>query len=1574
MEDDLELNLDLNQEAVPSDNEFTSTYGEIAQPVEIPESIARQGFEGLSATQDASTPLDQDLNAATVPVVTAEDRPVASMMTAISTGDFENPVLKLSRENVVLAQDLLNANQEHFLRNQLATQRQMDTLKHLTLLKQKSQELVQSNQLDPRVAQGLTETYIEVLNQDRERSAKIALEYETIERIQDSLATGDYVEARLISDLHTNGNAEARMFSEISKSLVIAQRMEELETEYKDSGWVRYFANILTSFIPFRSNFDRAGILDDAGIYTSAGGILDFIMSGETLQKQGANLWDLNPEDFAAAMAKDGPIMRAIRDNAGLFINDPGAELSVLNSLNMLSKDDRSLENVFGVADPALVLAGGGSKVVKLLSGMGARSAAADQVAKSLLTAIDRGTDGSRILTGIPLDEALVEASPSAFKASGGVSLSGDIIASLRTADELKRTLPDIVGASKFSSEDEILAAYQAAEKQIKAQLGESVKDVKFVEVDPSTGVRATWAGDVAEGVRLHSVEVTVGKKSGGGFASEAPAKGSLTKFGIDDGTTFKDASGQWFAKFNVAVKEDGFITSPLITPDGNGFNYFRSTARVIDPQLMGKALQSGNAANLFNTRIEIAIKASLKGLSKQEKNSLDQIIRLGQNKSAWYSQPDFSKHYERLTGNLPSDAVFDAYSRYRTISDLTYLFRNDAMYAKKYAEGQRNVSFDIGDRTIENQGIINYNPKKRVTGGIYDADNNRWLDSRLSPDHIKRMRDEGYVLVKLDNPFALPDKRLVRNVMVKEEKLRTSELRRFQLNYSQGGSRAYTAQYFAKQAQKDVDGNLVNPKTFIAGKNPKEMKLWVEDMNAALKLAREGVTDPARYDDIFKGRAGYMGGDEFVEAVEREMIDINNDLEVVFHSEMPSAYRGIDDEGLRFVDLEETAIESYSRSQGQMFYSEKGNHLKDYTGDFAETVDPWQTLNNSIQEIGRVTSFSGYKQNALERFKQTYGQYVKTRDLDSVGSLYEISKAPIKEGLPLNLTRKIKAEQNAIRNILNFETDFEKTLRQQTRQTAEWILNMTGSEKLFDFTHWVAKNNPVQALRSFAFDAKLGLFNVAQLFVQTSTMISATALSPRYGMKGMLSSVPLLPWAHAKYSDNMLDVLAKRGIWKGGGFGTEEEFKSFAKMIKDTGILEVSGNNLAMIHEYGANKIFGISSKKDAFLEAGRGPFYAAEQMNRLVAARIAWGMNIDKGRKIGTAGFRENFMRLTDDYSFNMMSQSSARFQHGLMSIPTQFWGYSFRMMDALLGSRFTPRQKLQLLMANFGMAGAAGVPAGSIIANVYEEWTGEPTSIENVDGWLERGAFDAIAYNLTGADVEIGAKLGTADMLPNLIADLFGMGKYGEKSTMEVVTGATGSIYTSIIPTIGKAIEYSWSEAAGEVPEGFSSDAWIALAREISTGNNIHNASLAAMYGIYKSKSGTLYASNLPPETAFFSALGFQPRQVSAAADLMEKSNEDKVVEEAAKLVTNWRQEAFTIPDKWDTNREKVQAYLALFPSHTRKLILDRAQKIQDPSLFDKLSRKAEEEMNEKQVYEYMENGSSLNSTIEQAETEN
>lgn len=1006
-----------------------------------------------------------------------------------------------------------------------------------------------------------------------------------------------------------------------------------------------------------------------------------------------------------------------------------------------------------------------------------------------------------------------------------------------------------------------------------------------------------------------------------------------------------RDVSGQWFIKGRVNVKEEGFYTTPLNTPNNGAFSALRSDARRLDRSAQQKAVAAGqNAEKVFAT-LNHQIKNTLKGVDRDSKRWLDEIIRKGQNQAKWLNDREFNSLFERAAGHLPSERVVEAYHSYRLYNDAEYLLRNDNLYKELVVSGHETARFNVlgdsffdGTARVKAEGSM---PRERY----YNVSDHQHV-TNLDSERWDRLMADGYLHVETREAFTMPDGTKIRNFVMKRSDIERSPLERMQLAYSEGGHRAYTGKYFAKQAAEGVQPDtgqkfLLNPNVFRTADNPNRLRAWAHVMNEALADARNGIRDVQHFEDNVFGAAdgtlSFPSGQEFVDAVEKGSIDLHNPIEVVGDREMPSAYHGIDERTGRMFESE-SAASGYYRTTGRLYSSKKGEHLLDESGDFAETVDPWETMNSALFNVSRMSSLSNYKTSTLERFGKTYGRFLAVRDLENVGPTALIT-APLKDGLPQVLARRIKAEQAGISRILHFETGWEKGVRHAQREFSEWVLGGAeggAREALFKGANWLVDSNPVRWLRSLAFDAKLGFFNIGQLLLQSSTIIATKSIAGADGSGAIRSMVPLMSYQLSKGNEAILDVLAKRS-WKMAGFGSEQEMKEFARFVNRTGFMNV-GNTHLLINDFGPNRVFGAASALDGIREKGRTFFYQAEQMNRAVASRVAWNRLTKEGLEPGSAAFRERFIGMADDLTFNMTNESSAAFQHGVFSIPTQFWAYNVRMMDAMFGNGFTSAQKARLIAGQLLFAGAGGVPVAASLADYFKRKNGESPDVDSLMGTLDRGLVDRAISELFGADVRFGSRVGTGDWLNDTIKDLFGMGDYGEKSPAETFGGATFSISTQAGQTLGSVMRYAMAESGGGDWQ-LTKDSLVKLADNISSFSYAHKAYLVDKYGMYKSARGTVQGSDLPSADTFFVALGLQPEQFESMGYMQDYlKDQQSIVSEASAQVRNWRQESFNNPDKMEENEKKVNALMQLYDPSVRTQILKQTNKITDKSFYD------------------------------------
>jgi hypothetical protein len=1043
-----------------------------------------------------------------------------------------------------------------------------------------------------------------------------------------------------------------------------------------------------------------------------------------------------------------------------------------------------------------------------------------------------------------------------------------------------------------------------------------------------------------------------------------------------------RDVSGQFFAQADFNVPLDGFTTTPMNTPDNGFFRFARSFARRLDRDAQAKAVASGASATQLETTLKKTLKDSLKGIGARDHGVLDEIVRAGQNKSMWFEDSDFHTLWERSTGEpVAPEKVINAYRTYQTVNDIDFLLRRDELYKLDANAGRENVKFDLGKtgQKIDASAKVEV-PDAVPNERVFNASDNTHYNSRnpLDADEWERLKGEGHMLVTMKEPLAFPDGTRLRQVLIKRSELERGPLELEKgLQYKAGGHRAYTGKYYIKQAATGVQPDtgseyMMNPNVFRTGNNRNTLGAWAERFNRGIDDYNRGIRDPVHFEDnVFANLEGlgFPTGDEFLKGLEEGRIAKNHHVEVVGDRELPKAYHDTRDDMNRFLDEAESGTGGYFRTTGRMYTSSKGDALLDETGEFAATVDPWETTDRAISNITRMTSFSNYKNNVLERFKSTYAKKLQLANLETASPM-EMMTAKVRDHVEPALKRQVLAEQRGFAAIMNHETSFEKAVRANTRELAEWVLGDAkgGAREMgHDFVYWLSKNNPVNFLRGLAFDAKLGMFNIGQLFLQSTTTLASTALSPRHGFKGMLGAVPMFAFVQSKGSEAVLDVLAKRGVWKTAGFADEAEFKDFARFGYKTGFFDVNKTHLS-INDLRPSRYFGATNALDSVREMGRAFFYQAEVINRSVAGRIAWEELKERGIRPGSAAFREQFMGIADDYSLNMMGESAGAFQKGLASIPTQFWGYNVRMMDAMLGSRFTPAQRTRLVLSQLALYGAGGVPVLDAVNDYYRMKTGASAQAGSLEGLIDRGALDNAIWAISGADVRVGERVGSgafftdtakntgiASAVNNVthntwLGDIFNVSEFNKLTPLEVAGGATWSISGGIAKTLHDVVAYSAAEGGPTGP--ITRDNLLKVADNVSTFSNFHKAYLANNYGLYMSQKGTVSGSNLPKEDAMWFALGLgRPQQADTSEFQNAAVNQrETMIKEAATIVRNWRQEAFNRPDVMKENQEKVNTLMAMYPPDVRQQIIRRTNKITDSSFYDYVQKKYDKEMGE------------------------
>ena len=1025
-----------------------------------------------------------------------------------------------------------------------------------------------------------------------------------------------------------------------------------------------------------------------------------------------------------------------------------------------------------------------------------------------------------------------------------------------------------------------------------------------------------------------------------------------------------RDMSGQFFAKIEVDMPVTGWLVGKL-APEHQGFvsrmigRWTQSAARISDPILHGQALEANSYVNRAMKDVVGRVDEIYKGLGGKSKEVVRALMGASAIRSKWLTEAELNFAVERQYGRLATEAEIKAYNDLRFLNDVDYELHNTALYLDGVQKGKESVKFTTRwGQEIDEDVIIDYNMEKIPVERVYDVSRAKhYVHGRnpLDTKTLKTMKNNGYVLVSVPEGFKLPEGIVVNKLLIKKTDIEISPLRRQQLAYSPGGHRMYTAKYYVKQGRKGKQADtgteyLLSPSTFRTAENLVEGNKWAEVMNKA-RLARKenpAITAQELDDEIFKNSKAFPSGQEFLDRVIDETYDLDNPFETVFDRDMPSMYNKSGEDVSRLFNEDELGINGYYRTTGRMYTSHKGEILRDTEGELSDILDPYDMMVKSMQQVTRHLGLFAYKQNAIERFVNTYKEFLAA-DPNLRTPAQILMDGQVRKEVGLEMKNQIEAQRNAIFNTLRFETPGDRLSRQAWQTMAEKALGDNpglGRKLAHDAVWWFRENNPISALRGIAFDMKLGMFNPAQLLIQASTMGAAAAINPKYGLRGISGLMPMHAYLLKGGSEAVLDTLAKRGIAKVMGFDTVDEFKAYARHMYKHGFLEMNGTHI-MINNYSPSAHFGsFGDKVNRFREQSRVFFYTSEVWNRLTAYRIAWGEAVEKGLMPTHPEFNATVLKLADDYSFNMTNESAAWWQRGLLSIPTQFWAYNARMMDMMFGSRLSGAQKARLMAYNFGIAGAAGIPGASAITAYINQKTGSNPDPDTVHAFIDRGVIDFMNYQLTGMDVEIGERYGTGSWITETVKGFMGNSEYGDKSAAEFFGGATFSIAASTSKTLYNLGKYFVLEQAEDGHE-LTKESFLNMLKEVSTFSNASKAMMIHQAGLYKSNKGSILADEIPQDAALYAALSFRPAKADEVSTMMAwKKNKDESLKEVASKMRNWRQEALTTGE-WDKYSRKANALLRLVPQGDRLEVIRRTNSIDDKSFYAYVERKVADE---------------------------
>lgn len=1420
------------------------------------------------------------------------------------------------------------------------------------------------------------------LNENLEARARYQLERDAIENIQMAAALGKGAEAKMMANNFTLKNAANVRADFLTKNAVIQAKIDETQA-HVDSRWaaVNVVEMLLSGAIPLRQSMGRTGNID---IPKAMENFWDNVLSGQRVNRESEAYDQMSAAEL---VLKLDDIVANVEDNSRiLWWDTPTDRLNIYKSL--LDSPSALETNAWDVLANVGIFASAGKLALSVpgtLARAGSRNAAVSALQKAADDILTKGPTAAG--TGMGMDTmevaaALTPSSNAPFGNASRVSLGLEASEGLEEGRKMAENLLRLEEAARLNP-DELDTAIGAIENLGKTRAGHGIVDLEVLD-NPNS----------IPGLGTKQVAFTIDKA----FDNPEAAREYLETIGFGNGEIIqkaatadvvKDTSGLFYPRAIVDMPEAGFISNPLHVHGNNSVAaWLLGTRQVEDAGMFALARQSGNKTANIMSSVTSYLQEQLKGVKAWEKESVSQVWKIGENKGVWWSREQYDELMQRGYNRAATDNEWKTYNTLRQFNDLEYYLRNSVMYNDKVVRGVRSVSFNTTGvstkKTLE--GATNKafkgSTKKGLAGLKLDrvnafVDNNLNTKPRtitynlstgqaftkgkgISDKEWAVLKAQGYKLITLEGNGIEINGWTYKTLLAKADNIIDENLRFDQLQYRAGGHRMYENQHFIKQArwitQPDGTKSLVNPLTIANPATPAEAKEMARRLNEALRLVRDETADAETLDALFKNMGG-LNGEEFLENLAKGRIDKDEVFEALYNREKPSKYSEYKDV-LQYVDEDASGFNGFLEDTGRMYYSKKGDHLPDFYGNNAPTLDAFESINMALSNVSRLVGWNEYRMASVERWVTSARKYLNTEDLRGDLTPYRIFQDGVFRDDSLSATVRdgLEAQRQIIKRNLGWKTPADLSAERLGRKLVEWVngSDATGiRNEAAKVTAWATTKDPLQYLKGWAYDLKLGFFNPGQLFLQSSTMLSSIALSPKFGMQSMYAMPFMRSLAYKNFKPEFVKPIAQKH-WKTAGFSSADEMVEFIDDFARSGTDKVKNTN-QLIGDHGSHAAMdGFTTGVARLRENGRMFLNFSEEMNQSVAYGIAW--REARAQKFASKAERNAYVAMrAEDYSLSMKRESAASWQQGLTSIPTQFWSYNMRMMEALVGKQFTPGQRARLLGMQFFMSGAYGVPVVGLAAEGLKAATGEAPDPGTVEAILERGFIDALVYHSTGADIEIGKRLGTGGFLTDQVKELFGLSQFGPTSVAEFLGGPTYSIGSGFLGSLGAVAKYAVAESGSEEMP-LTEAALIGVAGEISTVGNVLKGLMILQYGTLVTSKGSTVLSDLPPINGVAQMLGFKPGQLNAleAASMNQKARQ-KAILDASKVIMNYRTRWVNETDNREDIEQQINTFIRLLPEDIKQDALKRSHKDVNNSIYETYVERMEKQRADKEARE-------------------
>lgn len=790
----------------------------------------------------------------------------------------------------------------------------------------------------------------------------------------------------------------------------------------------------------------------------------------------------------------------------------------------------------------------------------------------------------------------------------------------------------------------------------------------------------------------------------------------------------------------------------------------------------------------------------------------------------------------------LPSklnDAEVEVFYNMREVLDQLQRIGNSEERRSKAAKGFVGIRSDaqLGAEGVIAKPISNTATIKEIALGneVYIPSRDPSKLSRITAEEVDDLVNRGYVLVRTEGPEILPvvgkdeyyDLAMVHKSNIGELPL---EMRGYKTNYL---PRIYESEYWVRSKYKRK----------VNGKDVEYTKAVLQ--TDLLDEAWEFMTANKDKYDFPKGKNG-------------ELLP-------------PLRNREAQNEGLTGAGSNNTAgtmIYSKSRAKEEVRYGR--DMVK------APRVSAFDAVSRYVNNLSGFVSRNEMRLG-VERQWLNDAININPKNLDEN---FHTAKLPdTEQGRALEKFRQQIKEWSRVPTTeemwwqRKMQTVYEWAMKGVDGPNADLLKKSFYANKIAKYAKWAKAGDPIGFFRNVSFNMYLGMFNPVQLLVQAQQSAIGFTLHPRnYGKALKLQmALSMMDAAHrgGGMSKKMFPHLKKV-------FGhnlTDSQLEDLFRAWNKSGMFESVVNTADYAAVASGQALTGAGMSR--LLEKGQ-IFY---RMGVLSEKRVNFVLSyLDKMKefKHGKIGEKQliEVTRRADELSFEMGKMNRARWQKGVLSLPTQFlqiFGKTIENMLPAVGLKgsgnFSQKQALFMFAGIAALYGAAGNPITAAVQRTYAMAFEEDELEVESDGTsagevaVRNGVLGLLPYYLSmmtgkAEGFEIGARFSPISGVDQLLDEaLF------EKSGAEVMFGAFGGLSSRFGEVWQTFSEVSLNAIMNqEVPSGVD---FLRIGESIisttSTFRNLSQGAKALFLDEIRSTSGVLLKQDLGTFEGVMKGLG-------------------------------------------------------------------------------------------------------------------